>query len=103
MPILAISHIPEFNGILRTKVTTAKCIGMKEPIALDDGSVRTLRPELMHHHIIRVHAQQHIRKNGIIEYPPMIFAFDVTHRQCARVRSEERRVGKECRSRWSPY
>ena len=22
---------------------------------------------------------------------------------CARMRSEERRVGKECRSRWSPY
>ena len=22
---------------------------------------------------------------------------------CSRVRSEERRVGKECRSRWSPY
>ena len=23
--------------------------------------------------------------------------------RCARLRSEERRVGKECRSRWSPY
>ena len=22
---------------------------------------------------------------------------------CSRLRSEERRVGKECRSRWSPY
>ena len=22
---------------------------------------------------------------------------------CAKIRSEERRVGKECRSRWSPY
>ena len=22
---------------------------------------------------------------------------------CRKVRSEERRVGKECRSRWSPY
>ena len=22
---------------------------------------------------------------------------------CERIRSEERRVGKECRSRWSPY
>src|SRR3989441_8673682 len=26
-----------------------------------------------------------------------------THDWQARVRSEERRVGKECRSRWSPY
>src|SRR2546430_13092876 len=24
-------------------------------------------------------------------------------RQCGAARSEERRVGKECRSRWSPY
>ena len=24
-------------------------------------------------------------------------------RACDKVRSEERRVGKECRSRWSPY
>ena len=23
--------------------------------------------------------------------------------ECADIRSEERRVGKECRSRWSPY
>ena len=23
--------------------------------------------------------------------------------QCTEIRSEERRVGKECRSRWSPY
>ena len=26
-----------------------------------------------------------------------------THRLCNLGRSEERRVGKECRSRWSPY
>ena len=25
------------------------------------------------------------------------------HRNATAVRSEERRVGKECRSRWSPY
>ena len=24
-------------------------------------------------------------------------------RKCSKIRSEERRVGKECRSRWSPY
>ena len=29
------------------------------------------------------------------------FAYDVNAR--GQVRSEERRVGKECRSRWSPY
>ena len=30
-------------------------------------------------------------------------AYAAAERQKARVRSEERRVGKECRSRWSPY
>ena len=25
------------------------------------------------------------------------------HHVCKNIRSEERRVGKECRSRWSPY
>src|SRR2546430_15801342 len=29
--------------------------------------------------------------------------FDAKHLQQMIVRSEERRVGKECRSRWSPY
>ena len=33
-------------------------------------------------------------KQGIAEY---------TKRLGATTRSEERRVGKECRSRWSPY
>ena len=30
------------------------------------------------------------------------FHFDIC-RHCDNPRSEERRVGKECRSRWSPY
>ena len=28
---------------------------------------------------------------------------EITLNSLIRVRSEERRVGKECRSRWSPY
>ena len=28
---------------------------------------------------------------------------DITARDAGSIRSEERRVGKECRSRWSPY
>ena len=30
-------------------------------------------------------------------------ATDATKVEIAQARSEERRVGKECRSRWSPY
>ena len=31
------------------------------------------------------------------------FVFSLCMSQCLGKRSEERRVGKECRSRWSPY
>src|SRR5258708_957553 len=42
------------------------------------------------------------RKNlKLIEQSMMLR--DLGKRETARVRSEERRVGKECRSRWSPY
>ena len=27
----------------------------------------------------------------------------IAQKVCSSIRSEERRVGKECRSRWSPY
>ena len=34
----------------------------------------------------------------------IVFEFDHGHVEASNVkRSEERRVGKECRSRWSPY
>ena len=32
-----------------------------------------------------------------------VAAHDIVNVGIARLRSEERRVGKECRSRWSPY
>ena len=31
------------------------------------------------------------------------YIFDIEDPMLGRMRSEERRVGKECRSRWSPY
>src|ERR1035437_9781747 len=34
---------------------------------------------------------------------PLAIRFDPRRATAALVRSEERRVGKECRSRWSPY
>src|SRR5260370_12845936 len=41
-----------------------------------------------------------LRRGLAIDSTVDIFTFYVPHRH---VRSEERRVGKECRSRWSPY
>src|SRR3989304_5028052 len=34
---------------------------------------------------------------------PALFLKNITAKNDALIRSEERRVGKECRSRWSPY
>ena len=40
---------------------------------------------------------EHLKKEKILGFPlPVVLLFCV-------IRSEERRVGKECRSRWSPY
>ena len=49
------------------------------------------------------------REGGVIDF--RIFQLDTEqedtpyqkHLAVAQLRSEERRVGKECRSRWSPY
>ena len=38
-----------------------------------------------------------LKKNAMKEQANDVFEI------CSYVRSEERRVGKECRSRWSPY
>ena len=40
---------------------------------------------------------------GSMQDADMLEMFNVTAADCEMGRSEERRVGKECRSRWSPY
>ena len=41
------------------------------------------------------------------KYRPALYFFALSlsknHHEAEELRSEERRVGKECRSRWSPY
>ena len=38
-----------------------------------------------------------------VGHPRSYTALDIVARKKRQCRSEERRVGKECRSRWSPY
>src|SRR2546430_4490209 len=47
-------------------------------------------------------AEAEFRKDIAIE-PEMAYSYEQLARLLLRERSEERRVGKECRSRWSPY
>ena len=44
-----------------------------------------------------------IKRNGIYDLPKGHMEKGESPEECAAERSEERRVGKECRSRWSPY
>ena len=41
--------------------------------------------------------------NALIKNDPGIFVGNLMRASIVHRRSEERRVGKECRSRWSPY
>src|SRR5207244_10499029 len=42
----------------------------------------------------------HVRTNG---RPVAASLWAISSSWCGKIRSEERRVGKECRSRWAPY
>src|SRR3989449_10723398 len=50
--------------------------------------------------LIRTDTLQYLDPHDVIKDYKL---FDLTHGYTKYVRSEERRVGKECRSRWSPY
>src|SRR5204863_1252439 len=61
----------------------------------------------LHHHAQTVQLPGPL-ENAMLPFPVFGFGFLLLHSLQARfakrsVRSEERRVGKECRSRWSPY
>ena len=49
--------------------------------------------------VIKLHKGLNINLKG----KPAQEIFDVKQPDIYALRSEERRVGKECRSRWSPY
>src|SRR2546427_1641715 len=47
--------------------------------------------------------QEHARASGAVQLTNAIAHWWILRDEPALSRSEERRVGKECRSRWSPY
>ena len=83
----------------------------KKIVALKKG------PSLRPHEKLRIELNQSFNHDSIIidfqrmsdaffsnDFKKLFdFQFDMVQKQFDVTRSEERRVGKECRSRWSPY
>ena len=73
---------------------TSKIVGEKIKALREDKSISI--EELAQRSGLAIEQVERIENNiDIPSLAPLI--------KIARVRSEERRVGKECRSRWSPY
>src|SRR3712207_9362276 len=61
--------------------------------------------ERLRHLLLKLQRRQFGRKSERLPEDQLLFAFEEIEATLAgnAARSEERRVGKECRSRWSPY
>src|SRR3989441_10690100 len=76
-----------------------QAFGVLEPSTLDPQPLLLALPES------RGVELRHLQAQEIFALGPIALGRAGTLELCLRraVRSEERRVGKECRSRWSPY
>ena len=67
------------------------------------GRIAAEFASLMNNEIQAVVKDEEILRNLEQEFIHLVSFIDKRNNMEADVRSEERRVGKECRSRWSPY
>src|SRR3989454_8352832 len=80
------------------KLAEMGCCGMMVPEEWGGAAMDTIAYALMIEEVARVDAALAVAvgvTNSAVTIPLLNFGTDA--------RSEERRVGKECRSRWSPY
>src|SRR3989449_5873111 len=91
------------DGIRDVAVTGAQTCAL--PIcdsAPGDSFIFEVCTELAGHRAARVEvSEQRVADTHLLR--PGLVRPDAVHAQAEYLRSEERRVGKECRSRWSPY
>ena len=83
----------KLSGGQQQRVAIARALAMKPAIMLFDEPTSSLDPELTGE-VLRTMRELADEKMTMVV---------VTHEMGFARRSEERRVGKECRSRWSPY
>ena len=84
--------------ITQNPIINAYAFGFARPytIVLHSGSIRYLTEDELK--VVVVHEMAHIKYKHTDASVFLLPFLTAPHR-----RSEERRVGKECRSRWSPY
>src|SRR6266700_6013706 len=92
VPVLFVRHVPEFDRVVWMKIGTLESLRMEKPITKDARPFRRLRPELMHHDIIWMHAEQHVWENGIIENPVELLGAHVAHGQRAGITAHSETV-----------
>ena len=73
---------------------------MEEDIYLDKLDRRGIKPTAIRLLVIKAMMQAE-RAVSLLDLETLLDTVDKS--TISRTRSEERRVGKECRSRWSPY
>ena len=108
--ILLVEDDPEISGVLERQLTAWNYqVGLIRDFRDVLGDFRTFQPHLV---LLDIglpyrngyHWCEEIRK---ISKVPILFLSSASDNlniiMAVNLRSEERRVGKECRSRWSPY
>src|SRR5256885_17209830 len=94
-----LSLITQYNDFQLEQAASARLaaqdLGAELEIVYADSDTITQSTQLLR----AIQADQIMRPSAIVFEPVGGTALP----QVARARSEERRVGKECRSRWSPY
>ena len=88
-----VSYPPELKDLPRLG-------GLDDP---DLEAILTLRPDLILQRGHNEHVARLCARHGISLYHDRTDSLPSLFTTIEEIRSEERRVGKECRSRWSPY
>src|SRR5438093_10857556 len=68
VPVLPVDLVPKLDRVVRIEITPLERLRMKKPIAQYQRPLWRLRLELMHHHIIGMQTQQHVRKDRVIKH-----------------------------------
>src|SRR5690348_10772420 len=101
---LNVPHIST-GDMLRAAVAAGTPLGLKAKAVMDAGQL--VSDDILLGMLEERLAQDDARNGFILDgYPRNLSQADALDHLLSRIgqpRSEERRVGKECRSRWSPY